>query len=134
MTWSDRGRGKEEEETLMTKLVGMHSRQKDVVSKALTTATTQGEIQSWKWSQDTSLLPEIKAIQNPCAPCKDPDGCPPAQGKAGAELQEVFQPLGPAEGEGRSLQHPTAAWSSCRGLRRGYSVPEDEISLSQLDK
>lgn len=50
MTWSDLGRGKEEEETLMAKLVGMHTGQKDVVSKALITAATQGGIQSWKGS------------------------------------------------------------------------------------
>lgn len=49
-------------------------------------------------------------------------------------LQEVSQPLGPAEGEGRSLQHSTPAWSSCRGVRKCHSDPEEEISLSQLDK
>lgn len=42
--------------------------------------------------------------------------------------------LGPAEGEGRSLQHPTPAWRSCRGIRRSCSDPENEINLSEPDK
>lgn len=48
MTWSDLGGGKEEEETLTDKLVGMHTRQNDVVSKAFTIVTIQGGIQPWK--------------------------------------------------------------------------------------
>lgn len=36
--------------------------------------------------------------------------------------------------DGLILQHPTPAWSICRGMRRRRSVPEDEISLSQLEK
>lgn len=67
---------------------------------------------------------ESKTTQNPCALCKDPDGCPSAQGKSGTELQELFQPLGPTEGEGRRAN--SAAPNTCIELMQGY----EETSLS----
>lgn len=138
MTRSDLGRRKEEEETLTPNCWACTPGRMLLFQKHLQQLQhREGFSHGNSPKTYVSAARESKTIQNPCVPCKDPDGSPSAQGMSGTDqdnCKKCFSLLVLQRERQEVCQHPTPAWSSCGGVRGRRSDPENEITLSQLDK
>lgn len=102
-TWSELRRRKKEEDMLMAEVWWACTLGRKMLFQRLLQQLWHREGFGCGNGPETSVSAAWESWENTesMCPVQDSDGCPSAQGKSGTNLQEVFQPLGPAEGEGR---------------------------------